>query len=561
MPRVSIKQETLIRLAPWLVLAVCLLLTYLVWEVAHRNEVREAQIAFDAEVNDVHARIDARLNNYSQILKGAAGLFAASEAVSRQQFHAYVDKLQLEQNYPGIQGVGFARVVAASGRQQLVAAMRREGLAQFNIQPEGARDPYSAIVYLEPFDWRNQRAIGYDMYSEPIRRAAMERARDSGAPAISGKVVLVQETEKDVQSGFLMYMPVYRNHLPIDSLGERRNNLLGWVYEPFRMQNLMSKGVLGNFLVSVRDQLDIEIYDGDRPEKSAIMFDSAVGAPVAAANGQARFSSTRSLEYFGHTWTISVRSLPAFESRVTDGRSRIVIVGGVLVSLLLTLVAWLQSSTNTRAIRLAEKMTAKFGLALMQTITAMATVIEMRDPYTAGHQQRAAELARAIALEMGLHGEQLRGLYFAAMIYEVGKIQVPAEILSKPGKLDEVEYGLMQTHAQGGYDVLSEIDFSWPVAQIVRQHHERLDGSGYPDGLKGDEILLEARIIAVADVVEAMCSYRPYRPALGVDAALAEISAGRGTLYDTAVVDACLRLFRERGFDFLNEATGTARHT
>jgi HD-GYP domain-containing protein (c-di-GMP phosphodiesterase class II) len=548
MPRLPIRLETSIWLAPWLVLSVCLLVTFSVWSVAHRNEIREAEFAFDTEVSDVHARVSARLDNYSYLLKGAAGLFSASSSVERQEFHDYVEKLQLEQSYPGIQGVGFARVVPAKDKQGLVAAMRREGFAQFNIKPEGERDPYSAIVYLEPFDWRNQRAIGYDMYAEPIRRAAMERARDVDGPAISGKVVLVQETEKEVQSGFLMYVPVYRSHLPHQTVAERRQNLVGWVYEPFRMQNLMSKGVLGNFLDAVRDQLDIEIYDGDKADRNAIMFDSSALLSGMAEKRQARFSSIRSIEYFGHNWTIVVRSLPAFEAKVADGRSRTAAIGGVLVSLLLTLIVWLLSSTNARAIRLAEVMTARQGQTLTQTIAAMATVIEMRDPYTSGHQRRAAEIARAIAVEMGVSGESLRALYFAATIYEIGKIQVPAEILSKPGKLNDIEFAMIKTHSQNGFEILRGIDFPWPIAQIVQQHHERLDGSGYPQGLKGDSIMLEARIIGVADVVEAMCSHRPYRPALGMNAALDKIGAGRGALYDPVVVDACIRLFRERGF-------------
>jgi putative nucleotidyltransferase with HDIG domain len=210
----------------------------------------------------------------------------------------------------------------------------------------------------------------------------------------------------------------------------------------------------------------------------------------------------------------------------------------------------LLTTTNMRAIKLAKRMSEKLERTLTQTISAMATVIEMRDPYTAGHQKRAAHLANAIALEMGLNGERLHTLNLAALIYEIGKIQIPAEILSKPGKLDETEYGFIKVHAVAGFEILREIDFPWPIAQIVQQHHERLDGSGYPRGLKGDEIMLEARIIAVADVVEAMLSHRPYRTAMDVEKVLAEITARSGAAYDPAVVDACVRLFRVRGYAF-----------
>jgi len=181
-------------------------------------------------------------------------------------------------------------------------------------------------------------------------------------------------------------------------------------------------------------------------------------------------------------------------------------------------------------------------------IQAMALAVEMKDAYTAGHQRRVADLARAIATEMGLSEEQIDGIRMAGVIHDIGKITVPAEILSKPVALSDLEYGLIKVHSQVGYDILKEIEFPWPVAEMVLQHHERMDGSGYPQGLSGDEIMLEARILAVADVVEAMASYRPYRPPRGMDKALEEISQNGGVLYDSEVVDACLRLFTEKGF-------------
>ena len=180
----------------------------------------------------------------------------------------------------------------------------------------------------------------------------------------------------------------------------------------------------------------------------------------------------------------------------------------------------------------------------------MAFALEMRDPYTAGHQQRVADLACAIANEMGLSEKQTNGIRTAAMIHDIGKICIPAQILSKPGKLNEIEFSLVKAHPGIGYDILKNIEFPWPIAQMVLQHHERIDGSGYPSGLAGSEILLEARILAVADVVEAMASHRPYRPALGLDKALEEISKNRGVLYDPEVTDACLKVFRKKGFEF-----------
>jgi HD-GYP domain-containing protein (c-di-GMP phosphodiesterase class II) len=172
----------------------------------------------------------------------------------------------------------------------------------------------------------------------------------------------------------------------------------------------------------------------------------------------------------------------------------------------------------------------------------------MRDPYTSGHQTRSADLARAIATEMGLPQDTIEGLRMAGSIHDIGKLSIPAEILSKPTKLTDIEFSLIKEHSQKGYEMLTDVESSWPLAQIIYQHHERMDGSGYPRNLKGDEILMEARIMAVADVVEAMASNRPYRPALGIEAALTEIEKNKGIFYDNDVADACLKLFREKGF-------------
>ena len=191
----------------------------------------------------------------------------------------------------------------------------------------------------------------------------------------------------------------------------------------------------------------------------------------------------------------------------------------------------------------------KTSRILDETVHSLSSAVEKRDPYTAGHQQRVARLARALAEELGGDmADRLKGIWTAAILHDIGKLYVPAEILTRPGHLSEIEVELVKSHAEVGYQILKDVEFRWPVALIVRQHHERLDGSGYPAGLKGDEILFEARIVGVADVVESMSSHRPFRPAKGVDAALEEIRRGRGTAYDPSVVDACLTLFKN-GFD------------
>lgn len=190
--------------------------------------------------------------------------------------------------------------------------------------------------------------------------------------------------------------------------------------------------------------------------------------------------------------------------------------------------------------------------SLKDFVRVIASTVEMRDPYTAGHQQRVSQLAAAIAREMGLSEHTAIGIELASLVHDVGQINIPAEIMCRPGKLREYEYPLIQKHPQTGYEALKDIQFPWPIATIVWQHHERLDGSGYPQGLKGDQILLESRITAVADVTEAMLSHRPYRPARTMDYVIAELESGSGTRYDKAAVEACLTLLREKKFSFNN---------
>jgi PAS domain S-box-containing protein/putative nucleotidyltransferase with HDIG domain len=210
--------------------------------------------------------------------------------------------------------------------------------------------------------------------------------------------------------------------------------------------------------------------------------------------------------------------------------------------------------TDVTARKMAEEELKKSfeqqRIAMEGTVRAIAYTIETRDPYTAGHQRRVTKLACAIGEEMGLSKDRIEGLRMSGELHDIGKIHVPAEILSKPGQISDAEYTIIKTHSQVGHDILKTIEFPWPVAKIVLQHHERMDGSGYPQGLKGKEILLEAKILAVADVIEAMATHRPYRPALSIEEALEEISKNRGKLYDTRVVDICLKVFKEKKFQF-----------
>ena len=213
-----------------------------------------------------------------------------------------------------------------------------------------------------------------------------------------------------------------------------------------------------------------------------------------------------------------------------------------------TLVVCVDISERKKAEEQLEESMEKLGKALEGSIRAIARTVETRDPYTAGHQQRVADLACSIAREMNLPPHQVEGIRMGGVIHDLGKVSIPAGILSKPGRISSLEFELIKTHPTTGYEILKTIEFPWPIARMVLQHHERLNGSGYPSGIGADEILLEARILGVADVVEAMASHRPYRPALGIERALKEVEDHKGTLYDANVVDVCVRIFREKRF-------------
>ena len=197
-----------------------------------------------------------------------------------------------------------------------------------------------------------------------------------------------------------------------------------------------------------------------------------------------------------------------------------------------------------------KKSNIKLQKLMEETVNGLVSAMEMRDPYTAGHQKRVAELATKIAGEMGLDKDQVNGIRIASLIHDIGKIHVPSEILSKPGKLTDVEFAIVKSHSKAGYEILKTIEFPWPVAETVLQHHEKLDGSSYPNGLTVDDIIIEAKILCVADVIEAMSTHRPYRPALSIEKALDEIIKNKGIKYDEAAVEACVKIIREQNFSF-----------
>ena len=349
----SNKASVRLLLVPAIILVLGLTLTYALQKSA-RDSMRQAlHDEFDFRVNEIVANINTRMAKYEQILEGGAGLFAASSSVERDEFAEYVRTLKLEDKYPGIQGVGFSIMVPPPEKDRHIAQIRAEGFPEYDLRPAGVRDVYTSILYLEPFSWRNQRAFGYDMYSEPVRRTAMSKARDEDRAVISGKVRLKQETEEDVQAGLLMFLPVFRADAPHHTADERRANLIGWVYAPFRMNDLM-RGILGEHFGEISAVLDLEIYDGGSSAGRGLMFDSN----DRGRRQDSAFHVAKTIPLFGHQWTLVIRSLPSFDARLKSDEANIIALAGTLGSVMLALVVWLLVTGRARAVEMAEAMTA-----------------------------------------------------------------------------------------------------------------------------------------------------------------------------------------------------------
>jgi PAS domain S-box-containing protein len=323
----------------WLVLIISLMATVSAWFLVNQASQQQTKSTiFDYRVERIKNAIINRMLIYQQMLQGAVGLFAASDTVERHEWHNYVENLYLDENYPGIRGVGFSKRILPHEKEAHIAATRAEGgfFANYTLKPAGEREEYTSIIYLEPLDRRNQQAIGYDMFAEATRRTAMARARDTGEPALSGKVTLVQEIDKEVQAGFLIYVPVYRNGLPHQTVAEKRAALLGYVYSPFRMNDLMH-GIFGER----PSEIDIHIYDGDNINYDNLMYDEMYDEvkDYHTENHQLtyspQFTSLDTVVIAGHTWTLHFATLPTFEFTTKTYTAHIVLIGGLIMSFLL----------------------------------------------------------------------------------------------------------------------------------------------------------------------------------------------------------------------------------
>jgi len=400
-------RRRLLLLLPWLVLLLGLAVTGWLWQAARQDAQRTLAAEFEFAADKVVDAIERQLDGNVQVLRGVVGLFAASEWVTRQEFRAYVTALRLDERYPGILGVGFSLLVPPDRKAAHTAAIRSEGFPEYAIRPDGEREVHTSIIYLEPFSGRNLRAFGYDMFSEPVRHAAMARARDENRASLSAKVTLVQETKTGVQPGFLIYVPVYRRGVAHETVEQRRASLQGWAYSPLRMHDLMH-GVLGAVgLAGLLAGLHVEIHDGALIAPDALMFDSDHEHRPADA---AAFRTLRPIEYGGHRWSLLVTSRAAFDARLNTEELKLIAVAGsvgsVLLAALIGVLAWgqVRVAAALRATALSnEKLAASEG-RLKAFFDNAASLVWIKDL-----QGRFLVVNRLAEAVLGLPRERLLG--------------------------------------------------------------------------------------------------------------------------------------------------------
>jgi len=417
-------------LGAWGVLVLTLAASMAAWWYVRVLAEDRARSQLESAADDLVHRIDRRMVAYEQILHAGAAFFAASKEVTRAEWRDFVDNLRLDEHFPGVQGVGFAQRVPGAELARHEASMRAQGLGNYAVWPQGERDPYTAIVYIEPFSGRNLRALGYDMYSEPLRRAAMDRAASLGNAALSGKVTLVQETEREPQAGFLMYVPVYAR--PIAAAAKPR--LLGWTYAPFRAGDFM-RALLG----SAPPIVDFELFDGDAIDESALLFD--LGETRGFRGPTPEFWRRQStLTVAGRTWTLILRPQPAFLATQTVA-PRVVIVAGLAISMLLFALALLLASQRQRALALAADLNADLQRAHDELETRVrqrseeVTRLTEASPLGIGHliERRFVSVNRAMTRITGYSREELIGqstrlLYFSDEDYETTGRELRAQL-------------------------------------------------------------------------------------------------------------------------------------
>ena len=375
----------MIGVLPTLVLIFSLIITLFLWRLFDGSQHLRAETLFTEKINDISDRIIMRLHDDAQVLNGVAGLFNVRNEVTRTDWRQYISSLHLDENYPGILGVGFARSLNPAEKEAHIRAIRAEGFPAYTIRPEGVRPDYTSIIYLEPFTWRNQRAFGYDMLTEPVRRAAMSLARDAGITTIAAPITLVQETGRDRQIGMLMYFPVYRKGATTDTVDHRRSALFGYVYSPIRMEDFIN-GTLGK----LPPDIAFEINAGVTPTADNLLFRAVqAGKSTLPARYEPAFAATRTVQAYGVPLHFSFSTLPPFDKELNLAKSRGVLAAGILFSLLISYLTLVMQRTHNHAILLARGMTRKLYdndlsiRAILDSLTDHVVVINREGVITA----------------------------------------------------------------------------------------------------------------------------------------------------------------------------------
>ncbi len=338
-------------------------LSLLLYFISHQALEQRQRNYFDFRVREAVSQIDNRMKAYQQVLRSVSGLFEGGRTVSREEFHNYLQHLNLGEHYPGIQGVGLALAITPQGLAAHTAAVRREGFKSYTVRPAGQRELYSSIVYIEPFDKRNQRAFGFDMYAEPVRRQAMDLAVDTDRMAMSGKVRLQQETDVNPQAGFLIYKAIYRNDPSADDAQLRRAQLTGWVYAPFRINDFL-RGLLGE----QAQDLQITVYDGPSRTPETLMYGSSSDETPMAG----RFESVQTLRMMGHVWTLQIRANDSLLERVESQLPALLGSGAAVLSLMLGALVWVLVTGRERALQTAAAM----NKTVLQERARLSAIIE-----------------------------------------------------------------------------------------------------------------------------------------------------------------------------------------
>jgi CHASE1-domain containing sensor protein len=492
-------------------------------------------------------------------VEALARFFESSSFVDRQEFLNYVGYLS-ENN--GLISWFWIERVSPGGIESCEEGIRREGFPDFFVWEPGKsggkervldRESYYPIQYIEPLE-RSGNLLGLDLGSIGSVGEAIEKAAASKLMWASDPVVIPTDKEKALH--FFVFRPI---------LAERAEGYAGFVGAIFHSDAFLSAAPINP---NTGDpSVVLGLYQIDSDGKPVLLFSTAQESDSHVYESaetsiwhypENRLSIAVPVMLFGRLFVILAHPGPDFGGVYPINDWIFILAIGLTVTLSLAILIGSLGNRSFHLEREVRKRTEELRESLEivsrtmeASVSVLASAVDLRDPYTSGHQRRVAELSVAIGRKLGFEENRLTGLRLSAMIHDVGKIQVPAEILNTPRKLTNLEFDLIKLHPTAGRELFKDIEFPWPVADAIYQHHERLDGSGYPEGVSGDQIILEARIIAVADVVEAISSHRPYRASLGLQAALDEVRSGKGKLFDPEVVDACLEVFDE-GFSFSN---------